>query len=67
MNKEESTTNASTVSKGAEGRQRINRQLIQNVLLIWLDNKIDETNNDCQNIITKLRRGVNDIKTFTND
>ncbi|CAF0760267.1 unnamed protein product [Adineta steineri] len=65
MNKEESTTNASTVSKGAEGRRRINIQQMQNVLLIWLGNNIDENNDDCQNTITQLRRAVSDINTFT--
>ncbi|CAF0750076.1 unnamed protein product [Adineta steineri] len=66
MNKGKSTTSTSTVSKGAEGRRRINIQQVQNVLLIWLDNNIDKTNVDCQNTITKLRRAVNDINTYTN-
>ncbi|CAF0903839.1 unnamed protein product [Adineta steineri] len=66
MNKEKSTANASTVPKDAEGRRRINIQQMQNVLLIWLDSNIDESNNDCQNTITKLRRAVNDINTYTN-
>ncbi|CAF4107723.1 unnamed protein product, partial [Adineta steineri] len=66
MNKGKSTTNASTVPKGAEGRRRINIQQMQNVLLIWLDSNIDETNDDCQNTITNLRRIVNDINTYTN-
>ncbi|CAF1228361.1 unnamed protein product [Adineta steineri] len=64
MNKGKSTTNASIVLKGAEGRRRINIQQAQNVLLIWLDSNIDGTNNDCQNTITKLRCIVNDINTF---
>ncbi|CAF1063947.1 unnamed protein product [Adineta steineri] len=66
MNKGKLTTIASTVPKGAQGRRRINIQQLQNVLLIWLDSNIDETNNDCQNTITKLRHAVNDIKTYTN-
>ncbi|CAF1100498.1 unnamed protein product [Adineta steineri] len=65
MNKGKSTTNASTVSKDAEDRRRINIRQVQNVLLIWLDSNIDETNDECQNTITKLRRVVNDFKTFT--
>ncbi|CAF1579245.1 unnamed protein product, partial [Adineta steineri] len=65
MNKGKSTTNASTVSKGAEDRRRINIRQVQNVLLIWLDSNIDETNDECQNTTTKLRRVVNDFKTFT--
>ncbi|CAF0950562.1 unnamed protein product [Adineta steineri] len=66
MNEEKSTKNASTVPKDAEGRRRINIQQMQNVLLIWLDSNINESNNDCQNTITKLRCAVNDIKTYTN-
>ncbi|CAF0820791.1 unnamed protein product [Adineta steineri] len=66
MNKGKSTANASTVPKGAEGRRRISIQQMQNVLLIWLDSNIDETNDDCQNTIIKLRCAVNDIKTYTN-
>ncbi|CAF1411437.1 unnamed protein product [Adineta steineri] len=66
MNKEKSATNASTVPKGAESRRRPNIQQMQNVLLVWLDNNINETNGDRQNTITKLRRAVNDIKTYTN-
>ncbi|CAF4387025.1 unnamed protein product, partial [Adineta steineri] len=49
----------------AEGRRRTSIQRMQNVLLIWLDSTIDETNNDCQNTIKQLRRTINDIKTFT--
>ncbi|CAF1069324.1 unnamed protein product [Adineta steineri] len=66
MGNGKSTTNASTVLKDVEGRRRINIQQIQNALLIWLDSNIDETNNDCQNTITKLRCAVNDISTYTN-
>ncbi|CAF1237974.1 unnamed protein product [Adineta steineri] len=65
MGNGQSTTNASTVSRGAEARRRINIQQMQNVLLIWLDSNIDETNDNCQNTITKLRCAVNDINTFT--
>ncbi|CAF1405332.1 unnamed protein product [Adineta steineri] len=65
MNKGKSTTNASAVPKGVEGRRRINIQQMQNVLLIWLDSNIDETNDDCQNTITQLRRAVNDVNTYT--
>ncbi|CAF1376284.1 unnamed protein product [Adineta steineri] len=65
MNKGKSTTNVSTVPKGAEGRRRINIQQVQSVLLIWLDSNINETNDDCQNTITKLRCAVNDINVYT--
>ncbi|CAF0914652.1 unnamed protein product [Adineta steineri] len=66
MSKEKSTTNVSSVPKAAEGRRRTNTQQMQNVLLLWLDSDIDETNDDCQNTITKLRHIVNYIKTYTN-
>ncbi|CAF0832427.1 unnamed protein product [Adineta steineri] len=66
MNKEKPATDASTLPKDAEARRRINIQQVQNVLLVWLDSNIDETNDDCQNTITKLRYAVNDIKTYTN-
>ncbi|CAF3923491.1 unnamed protein product [Adineta steineri] len=66
MNKEKSTTNPSTIRNGAEGRRRINIQQMRNVLLIWLDSNINETNDDYQNTITKLRGAVNDINTYTN-
>ncbi|CAF1055672.1 unnamed protein product [Adineta steineri] len=64
MSKEKSTTNTFIVPKAAEGRRRISIQQMQNVLLIWLDNDIDETNDDCQNKITKLRHVINGIITF---
>ncbi|CAF1089796.1 unnamed protein product [Adineta steineri] len=60
-----STINTSAVPQRAEGRRRINIQQMQNVLLIWLDSNIDETNVDCQNTIKKLKRAVNDINTYT--
>ncbi|CAF1133864.1 unnamed protein product [Adineta steineri] len=64
-NKYDGAINTSPFSKDAEDRRRINIQNMQNVLLIWLDSNIDETNDDCQNIIKQLRRAINDINTFT--
>ncbi|CAF3505461.1 unnamed protein product [Adineta steineri] len=61
----EQSTNVSAVPESAEDRRRINTQQVQNVLLIWLDSNINQANDDCQNTITKLRRAVNDINTFT--
>src|SRR4051812_21362293 len=52
-------------SKGAVPRTRINIQMVQNVLLIWLDKNIDDNNADCRNTISQLRRAVNTINTFT--
>ena len=42
-----------------------NDRMIQNVLLVWLDVKIDEEKSDCQNTIRQLRRVFNTINTFT--
>ena len=54
-----------TSSKSTNVRRRANIQMVQNVLLIWLDNNIDEQTADCRNTITQLRRVVNSINTFT--
>ena len=56
----------SSASKDVIPRGRANIKRVQNVLLIWLDSNIDNSNSDCQNTITQLRRVVNDINTFTN-
>jgi len=53
----------SAISKDAQ--DRINVQMVQNVLLVWLDFNIDENNDDCKNTIIQLRRSVHNIKTFT--
>jgi hypothetical protein len=58
---------ASAQLKGAVGQRRINIQMVQNVLLIWLDSNIDDNNNDWRNTMTQLRRAVNNINTFTDD
>jgi tetratricopeptide (TPR) repeat protein len=39
--------------------------MVQNVLVIWLDNNIDDNSNDCRNTITQLRCVVNNMITFT--
>jgi tetratricopeptide (TPR) repeat protein len=40
--------------------------MVQNFHLVWLDESIDEINNDdCRNSITKLREVVNTVNTFT--
>ena len=59
------TDQASVVPKGARTQGRINIQMVQNVLLIWLDSNIDDNNEDCHNTISQLRRVVNTINTFT--
>ncbi|CAF1211237.1 unnamed protein product [Adineta steineri] len=45
--------------------RRLNMQIMQNVLLIWLDNNINENNTDCNNTIKQLKRVINSINTFT--
>ncbi|CAF1056680.1 unnamed protein product [Adineta steineri] len=46
--------------------RRINMQRMQNVLLVWLDNNIDDDNADRSDTIKQLKRIVNNVKTFTN-
>ncbi|CAF1061233.1 unnamed protein product [Adineta steineri] len=64
-NKYDSAIKTFPFAEDAGRRQHINIQNMQNVLLIWLDSNIDETNDDCQNTIKQLRRAIKDIKTFT--
>ncbi|CAF1467915.1 unnamed protein product [Adineta steineri] len=55
----------SSFPRGAVANRRMNMQRMQNVLLIWLDNNINENNADCSNTIKQLKRVVNNINTFT--
>ncbi|CAF1216608.1 unnamed protein product [Adineta steineri] len=55
----------SNFSKDEGANRRMNMQRMQNVLLIWLDNNINENNADCSNTIKQLKRVVNNINTFT--
>ncbi|CAF4171889.1 unnamed protein product, partial [Adineta steineri] len=52
-------------AKDAVANQRVNMQRMQNVLVIWLDNNINDNNADCHNTIKQLKRVVNNISTFT--
>jgi hypothetical protein len=72
MDKKKATTSgnsssgqASTTSKSTSERRRGNIPMVQNVLLVWLDNSIDEGNDDCQNTLAQLRRVINAVNTFT--
>jgi hypothetical protein len=76
MNEKNSVTSSYTNSKGTAGqasalpkgttpRSRVSIQRMQNVLLIWLDNNIDNNNADCRNTTTQLLRVVNIIHKFT--
>ena len=61
----QSSQQPSSSSRVAVARQRANIQRVQNVLLVWLDNNIDNNTEDCQNTVTQLRRVMNEINTFT--
>jgi tetratricopeptide (TPR) repeat protein len=52
-------------AKDAIQRRRFDMQIVQNVLLIWLDNNIDDNSADCRNTVTQLRRAVNTINKYT--
>ncbi|CAF1278881.1 unnamed protein product [Adineta steineri] len=58
-------TNKSSVSTRATASRLLNMRRMQNVLLIWLDNNIDDDNADCSNTIKQLKRVVNNMNTFT--
>ena len=45
-------------------RDQINSQMVENVLLVWLDGKINANSSDCQSTIIQLRSVVNTIHTF---
>jgi tetratricopeptide (TPR) repeat protein len=55
----------STDPKRAFDSHRIDRPMLQNVRLIWLDNDIDNNSADCHNTIAQLRHIVNTIDIFT--
>jgi hypothetical protein len=59
------TEQDSVHSMGATSDPRINAQMAQNVLLIWLDGTIDGNCVGSRNTITQLRCIVNTIKIFT--
>jgi hypothetical protein len=52
-------------STHAVERRRINRRMVQNVRLIWLDSNIDENDADCRDTMAQLRRTVNTIDMYT--
>jgi tetratricopeptide (TPR) repeat protein len=59
------TKTKSTKIPSNTGLQRLrNVRMIQNFHLVWLDESIDETNDDCRSSITKLRQVVNTVNTF---
>jgi hypothetical protein len=73
MDKKKATTSdnsssgqASTTSEDATERRRGDISIAQNVLLVWLDNNIDEDDNDCRNTLAQLRRVINVVNTSSN-
>ncbi|CAF1023222.1 unnamed protein product [Adineta steineri] len=65
-NTQANTKHVSKFPRNAAANRRMNMQRMQNLLLIWLDNNINESNADCSNTIKQLKRVVNNINTFTN-
>ncbi len=57
-------TKSTMGSSNTRLRRLRNTRKVQNFHLVWLDGKIDETNDDFCNSITKLRQVVNTINTF---
>ncbi len=64
---EENTNQASDPSKDVVPRRRINVKTIQNMLVIWLDNNIDDDSPAYRDTVARLRRIVNTVHTFTNE
>jgi tetratricopeptide (TPR) repeat protein len=65
-----SSETAQTISPSSLNTVRPSRPLkpptVQNYLLIWLDEKINQVNNaDCQNTMKQLQEVVNTVNTFT--
>lgn len=60
-----STLDISTMRAPSHDIHNSRRRRTQDYLLIWVDATIDESNEDCQNILTQLRNIVDDIKIFT--
>ncbi|CAF1295524.1 unnamed protein product [Rotaria sordida] len=50
---------------GGKGQQRVQAQdLVQNFFLLWLDSRLDESNEDFRNSIKQLQLTVDTIETF---
>ncbi|CAF1309016.1 unnamed protein product [Rotaria sordida] len=54
-----------SIMNGEKGQQRVQEQdLVQNFLLVWLDSKLDESNEDFRNSIKQLQLTVDGIEKF---
>ena len=54
-----------TQPKITQHQQKPNERIIQNHLIVWLDENINENDDDHRNSITKLREIMNSVYTFT--
>jgi tetratricopeptide (TPR) repeat protein len=61
MSSEKSNPNIFTSSDAFHPRRRI----VGNYFLVWLDVSIDQSNQDCQNILAELRDIVSNVNIFT--
>ena len=59
-------SSAQSKDAAAPPRWRMNIQMVQNVMLLWLDNNIDEDSTGCRNTITQLRRVVHTVNKYMN-
>jgi len=59
------TEQESSHSKDGTTHRRARIRMVQNILLIWLDEKINDDSDDSRNTISQLKQTVNEIKTFT--
>ncbi|UJR08374.1 hypothetical protein I4U23_012645 [Adineta vaga] len=59
------TQQVSVVSTEVHRHLQFNVQNAQDVLLVWLDSKISNNNEDCQNTFSHLQCAVSDVKAYT--
>lgn len=64
MGNRKSTNQTSVQLKSTLSRRRNTVQIVQNIWLIWLDNKIDDNSTNYRKTISQLRVAVNTINTF---
>ncbi|CAF4121396.1 unnamed protein product, partial [Rotaria sordida] len=54
-----------SITNGEKGQQRVQaKDLVQNYFILWLDGKLDESNEDFQNSIKQLQLTVDTIEKF---
>ena len=66
MNKKPTMVSTSKELSSARPHKSPAARMIEHYHLVWLDESIDEVNNeDCHNSITKLRQVINNVNRFT--